>query len=56
MEGHGKFTWPDGHFFEGEYIDDKKHGNGRFVWLLSYLIMINIKLIGLIKEDSKALG
>ena len=32
MEGFGKFYWPDGRIYEGEYIDDKKHGRGLFKW------------------------
>jgi hypothetical protein len=32
MEGYGIFTWPDGRKYEGEYIDDKKEGNGIFYW------------------------
>lgn len=30
MEGKGVFTWSDGRKYEGEYIDDKKHGFGIF--------------------------
>ena len=26
MNGHGIFTWTDGRYYEGEYIDDKKEG------------------------------
>jgi hypothetical protein len=26
--GHGKYTWPDGSSYVGEYLDDKKHGKG----------------------------
>ena len=32
MEGIGKFRWADGRKYEGEYLDDKKHGNGIFEW------------------------
>ena len=32
MSGYGVFEWLDGKKFEGEYLDDKKHGNGRFRW------------------------
>jgi len=32
MEGQGVFTWVDGRKYEGEYLDDKKHGYGKFVW------------------------
>jgi hypothetical protein len=24
--------WPDGKSYEGEYVDDKKHGKGEFKW------------------------
>ena len=30
MEGTGVFTWPDGRKYEGDYVDDKKEGNGVF--------------------------
>lgn len=29
MEGQGVFTWVDGRKYEGEYLDDKKHGYGK---------------------------
>jgi len=32
MDGYGKFYWPDGRIYEGEYLDDKKHGKGVFKW------------------------
>ena len=32
MEGTGLFTWGDGKKYEGEYLDDKKHGLGTFSW------------------------
>jgi hypothetical protein len=32
MDGEGKFTWPDGRKYEGEYKDDKKEGYGTFEW------------------------
>ena len=30
MNGEGTFTWPDGRKYEGEYLNDKKHGLGKF--------------------------
>lgn len=36
MEGFGKFNWPDGRIYEGEYKDDKKHGKGLFKWYFIY--------------------
>lgn len=32
MDGKGLFIWPDGRSYEGEYKDDKKHGQGLFTW------------------------
>jgi hypothetical protein len=32
MHGKGKFTWPDGKFYEGEYKNDKKDGYGKYFW------------------------
>lgn len=29
MHGKGIFKWPDGRVYEGDYIEDKKHGFGR---------------------------
>ena len=32
MNGRGKFTWPDGRIYYGEYKDDKKNGYGEMRW------------------------
>ena len=32
MQGFGKTSWPDGRFYEGNYYNDKKHGQGNFQW------------------------
>jgi len=32
MHGKGIFTWPDGRVYEGDYYDDKKQGQGVFIW------------------------
>lgn len=30
MHGKGVFVWPDGRKYEGDYLNDKKHGFGIF--------------------------
>ncbi|PVD19092.1 hypothetical protein C0Q70_21651 [Pomacea canaliculata] len=30
--GSGTFTWPDGSFYVGEYVDNYRHGNGLQQW------------------------
>ncbi len=30
MNGFGKYVWQDGRMYEGYYLDDKKHGKGKF--------------------------
>ena len=32
MHGQGEFKWPDGRKYYGQYINDKKQGNGIFEW------------------------
>jgi hypothetical protein len=32
MHGYGALRWPDGKRYEGEYVEDKKHGHGSFFW------------------------
>jgi hypothetical protein len=32
MNGRGTFKWPDNRVYEGEYLNDKKHGIGTFSW------------------------
>ena len=32
MNGKGHFKWADGKEYIGEYLDDKKHGEGVFIW------------------------
>ena len=27
-----KYTWPDGGFYEGDYVNNIKEGNGKFKW------------------------
>ena len=33
MHGKGKFTWPDGREYNGEFANDKKEGHGVFAWI-----------------------
>lgn len=30
--GQGKYTWPNGLTYEGEYKEDKKNGFGKFTY------------------------
>lgn len=30
--GFGSYTWPDGHSYAGDWIEDKKEGFGKFNW------------------------
>lgn len=32
MDGAGEFIWPDGRKYNGNYLEDKKHGFGEFEW------------------------
>lgn len=32
MHGNGKYEWPDGRKYDGQYEDDLKHGYGVFTW------------------------
>eukprot|EP00826_Nyctotherus_ovalis_P022570 TRINITY_DN17470_c0_g1_i2.p3 TRINITY_DN17470_c0_g1~~TRINITY_DN17470_c0_g1_i2.p3 ORF type:complete len:103 (-),score=21.98 TRINITY_DN17470_c0_g1_i2:149-457(-) len=32
MHGKGKYSWPNGRRYEGEYAEDKKHGYGVYCW------------------------
>lgn len=32
MDGKGRYIWPDGRSYEGEYKRDKKEGYGIFSW------------------------
>ena len=32
MNGKGTFTWPNGNFYSGDFVDDIKHGYGLFSW------------------------
>ena len=33
MHGRGLYTWPDGRKYEGQYIEDKKEGEGEYIWV-----------------------
>jgi len=32
MNGRGIYYWPDGRYYDGEYLNDKKHGFGVYKW------------------------
>ena len=32
MDGKGHYVWTDGRSYEGEYLNDKKHGYGEYTW------------------------
>jgi hypothetical protein len=32
MCGKGRYEWADGRYYEGEYLNDKKHGFGEYFW------------------------
>jgi len=32
MNGEGKFSWPDGRRFKGNYLNDAKDGYGEQTW------------------------
>ena len=32
MNGKGKYKWPDGSEYEGEYVNNKREGKGKFKW------------------------
>lgn len=32
MQGHGKFTYASGALYEGQWLQNKYHGQGRYAW------------------------
>ena len=32
MNGRGVYFWKDGRKYDGEYVNDKKHGFGIYTW------------------------
>ena len=32
IKGIGKLEWPDGKTYEGEFVFDKREGDGNFYW------------------------
>ena len=32
MEGTGKFIWPCGKIYEGQYKNNMRHGQGKQIW------------------------
>ena len=32
MNGKGKFTWPSGSEYEGDYVNGIREGSGKFTW------------------------
>jgi hypothetical protein len=32
IHGLGRYTWPDGRSYEGEYVNDQKQGYGIYSW------------------------
>lgn len=33
-DGKGKHTWPDGSYYEGDWLSDKAHGKGKVKFIL----------------------
>ena len=33
INGHGIYTWPDGIQYDGQWKQNKKHGQGKLKWL-----------------------
>lgn len=52
MHGKGIYTWSDGRIYEGEYLNDKKHGFGIYKWYYR----INDSFIGMMGESMKENG
>lgn len=36
MNGKGVYHWNDGRKYEGEYLNDQKHGHGRYTWQFKF--------------------
>ena len=32
MEGHGKYIWPDGRKYSGDWLNNQMHGEGEYIW------------------------
>ena len=32
MKGRGIFSWPDGRSYEGDFVNNHRHGQGRLTW------------------------
>ena len=43
MNGKGLFKWKDGRQYEGNYLNDEKHGFGTFTWPGEFLIRNSLK-------------
>lgn len=44
--GNGKMTYASGNYFEGEWKNNKRNGNGTMYWLTSnekYFLKLNLK-------------
>lgn len=41
MNGEGIMKWPDGRKYEGNYLNDKKHGFGILEW--RNLLLLNVR-------------
>ena len=39
MHGKGTYTWPDGRKYEGQYFEDKKEGEGEYIWVIFLMIV-----------------
>lgn len=50
MNGKGKMVLKDGTLYVGEYLDDKKHGQGKLSWRI-ILLSISQLIQDLMKED-----
>ena len=47
MHGKGVYTWKDGRRYEGDYLNDKKHGLGVYIWLYYTIIILGLMDVGM---------
>ena len=45
QSGHGKYIYPNGDVYEGEFFNGKKHGYGEYNWSINFILFKHFSVV-----------